>query len=393
MRTTAGIHYPIDMSPQRIRSTRPPSHRPRWRATLAFALAGAGVIAWVAVPTMLYVLLTTKQASTPIAEPTDVWVGVDPNETPTRRDITVKMTWSAGEEIFAPNWTGLIETVDVAVGDVLTSGQPVAIIGGIQRIAVHTDRPFVRPLTTGDRGGDVTALHEFLATKDLPHGDGDRFSEATRDGVNRLARTLGVPGSGDVARFEPDWFLYLPSSEVTIKETALRPGAPAPTSGDAVIVGEERIVATLLLAGTPEPTTAGTDGEDRTAPADRRVTAEDDEELLVAGQAWPLSAERDAVDPASFPALNAVVDNASTTISAILLRPPASGQWTIPTAAVAASSDGNTCVIVRSEGGAEVTPIAVEVVGQGAGVTVVVGDLASNSIVLVAPSARKHTCS
>jgi hypothetical protein len=95
--------------------------------------------------------------------------------------------------MYAPEWTGLVESVSVVPGQTLTSGGTVGIVGGVRRIAVHTERPFARRLVTDDQGEDVAALNSFLASRGLQHGDGDRFTWATRAGVSALAKSINVP--------------------------------------------------------------------------------------------------------------------------------------------------------------------------------------------------------
>lgn len=366
----------------------PPTRRHRPLLTM---LVIFGVLAWVAVPAALYLKLSSQQRETSIAAPAQVWAPVEPNDAPTKRSVTVQIDWSSGEEVYAPAWSGLVETVGLSVGQALNSGQVVGIVGGVQRLAVHTDRPFARSLGHGDQGADVAALNVLLASRELEHGDGDRFNASTRRGVNALAKSLGVPGAADVTRFEPDWVLYLPATTITIKELSLRPGAPAPAAGEAVIVGEERIVAARIVDGaTQQPDPAGDAETENSATGGIAVVAEENETLLVAGQELPLSAERDSLDSAAFATLEASVEPASSSVAGMLQQPPAAGEWVLPTSAILSGKAGETCVVKKEAGRAAVT--SVSVTGQGSGVTVITGDLADTSAVLLAPRAQEYSC-
>ncbi|MBP2376859.1 hypothetical protein JOF42_000354 [Microbacterium phyllosphaerae] len=305
--------------------------------------------------------------------------------------MTVQIDWSSGEEVYAPAWSGLVETVGLSIGQTLDSGQVVGIVGGIQRLAIHTDRPFARSLGPGDQGADVTALNAVLASRKLEHGDGDRFNASTRQGVRALAKALGVPGAADVTRFEPDWVLYLPATTITVKELSLRPGAPAPAAGEAIIVGEERIVTARIVDGaTEQPDPAGDAEADGSSPRGIAVVAEENETLLVAGQELALSSERDSLDSAAFATLEATVEPASSTVAGVLQQPPAAGEWVVPTGAILSGKAGTTCVVTKEAGKPAVTSVAVT--GQGSGVTVITGELTDASAVLLAPPAQEYSC-
>lgn len=362
------------------------------------ALGLVGVLVWVAVPIALFTLLTTQQRSTPITPKVDVWAPVTANDAPTRNGVTVQITWASGEEVFAPAWSGLVESVDVALGQTLESGQTVAIVGGIQRVAVHTERPFARPLTAGDGGADVAALNTFLSSRGFSHGDGDRFTWATRVGVSTLAKSIGVPGAEQVAQFEPSWFVYLPAAKVTVTDITLRIGAPAPAAGEMIVKGEQRIVSARLIEVTAdltstEPTNAPSTeppSEDHSAQA-APVTAGEGETLIIGGQTLNLAESRDAIDSTSLPSLRSLVEAASATVAGMLERPPTPGQWTVPSAAILAGSNGQMCVVVNRPTQPVVT--RVDIAGQGVGLTVVSADLDAGDKVLVSPDAEKYACS
>lgn len=366
-----------------------PRQRSRW-APLATAAMIVGVLTWVAVPAALYVLLTTQQREVEMAASSPVWASVEANDTPTTRSVSVQIEWSAGQEVYAPRWTGLVEQVDISVGQRVASGQPVAVIGGVQRIALHTDRPFAKPLQQGDKGPDVIALNSLLGARDLAHGDADVYTRATHNGVVEFAKAIGVPDARNVPGFSPEWVLYLPADAVTVTETTLRVGAPAPAEGDAVIVGEEQIISARISDSAVTAQAAPGSEPDDSQPSGDLITLKTDETLLVAGQELAVNAQRNALDPAAFPVLSSLVQPSTDTVAAVVRQPPSDGQWTVPSAAILSGADGQTCVILRDSSSGTATPVSVS--GQGNGLTVVDGPLAEGSSVLLAPPAREFSC-
>lgn len=332
----------------------------------------------------------------PLTPAADVWAPIRPDDTSTVEDVAVQITWDAGEEIYAPEWSGLVETVDVAVGQTLTSGRTVAIVGGIRRIAVHSDRPFARELQSGDRGEDVSQLNSFLASRGLSHASGDRFDWATQRGVSALADSLGVPTAQRGTRFEPDWFMYLPAAKVIVAEVAMRVGAPSPAAGEVIIKGEQRITSARLTkpaadGAGPADGLSSTSAPEDSAGQVESLAADEGETLAVGGRGLKLTKSRDSVDANSLAALRALVEPSSATVPGVLKRPPLPGQWSVPSAAVLAGTHGRLCVVVEGKSRPVVKEVAVA--GQGVGVTVVSGCFDSHARVLVAPDAKKYSCS
>lgn len=100
------------------------------------------------------------------------------------------------------------EALDVpspVAGVVSSLGEPGPIVAGQELFAVegvpvlaYRGAPLWRDLELGDRGEDVTALGQFLASLDLidPSAVDDRFGPATRTAVRGLQERLGVRVDG-----------------------------------------------------------------------------------------------------------------------------------------------------------------------------------------------------
>lgn len=153
--------------------------------------------------------------------------------------------------------SGLVTSVDVAVGDTLTTGTVVATVEDLPVVAYTSEAPLFRDLAAGDTGRDVRTAQTFLA--ELGHYGGaidGRVTEATEaaiaafndahgwgdDTTLRLASLVWVgPGPGTVAtvssqvdaEVQPGEELVsmtAPISHVTVSEPA-----GLPPEGDLVL--------------------------------------------------------------------------------------------------------------------------------------------------------------
>lgn len=212
------------------------------------ALGVLAVVAWIAVPLVVAAVVTARsERSVRTEPPASAWVAAGPVETEVSRTITAKADQEEQPPLLAPAWTGLVEEVGLRVGEPLRSGDTVAVIDGLPRLAAATGRPLRRSLVPGDRGQDVTDLNGWLASRNYEADAGDRFGRATRRGVLALRQDLGL--ATDVDEFDPAWLVFLAAPEVTVRSTTLQAGAPAPGAGTAIAELEPQITSvTLALA-------------------------------------------------------------------------------------------------------------------------------------------------
>jgi hypothetical protein len=165
-----------------------------------------------------------------------------------------------------------------------------------------------------------------------------------------------------------------------------------------IIKGEERISSARLTEATTDGTFSGPVGENPSDPTQKDsiaqtapIIADPGETLIVGGQPLKLSKARDSVGAGSLSALSSLVEHSSTVVAGTLERPPAAGQWSVPSATILAGSSGRMCVVAKRQGKTAVTRVVVA--GQGVGRTVVSGDMNAKDNVLVAPDAKKYSCS
>lgn len=214
----------------------------------ARVLGVLAVLAWIAVPLVVAAVVTARsERSVRTEPPASAWVAAGPVETEVSRTVTAKADQEEQPPLLAPAWTGLVEEVGLRVGEPLRSGDTVAVIDGLPRVAAATGRPLRRRLVPGDRGQDVTDLNGWLASRRYEADTGDRFGRATRRGVVALRRDLGL--AADVDEFDPAWLVFLAAPEVTVRSTTLQAGAPAPGAGAPIAELEPQITSvTLALA-------------------------------------------------------------------------------------------------------------------------------------------------
>lgn len=309
------------------------------------------------------------------------------------RAVGIQLNWSAATEIYAPAWSGVVQAVPVEPRQILRSGDVVATIDGVDRIAFHSPTPFFRSLSRGDTGEDVRALNALLADGQFDHGDSDIYSWSTARGVREFAKTIGAP-SGP---FSPEWVVFLPSSEVSIETVSLRTGAPAPLAGETVMESKRQLIAARLVDAASAPSPSGEDNQAENPPLPG-IKAEPDETLIVGTVELGLTDARDTITPESGEELVNIVENLAPFTSGVLSRPVPADQLTIPVGAIITEFDGRQCVLRATEtdeGGRTTASEAVEVtvLASDAGLAWVGGRLSEADRVSVSPRQIERSCS
>ncbi len=325
------------------------------------------VLTWVAAPLVLVIALTlVAQQQSVFGAQEPMWVSASDAGTSSDRQVELVLEWGEPVQVFAPAWTGTVGEVLVSAGSTLKSGDPVARIDGVVRLAWHTEAPFYRQLTVGDRGTDVAALNRLLESRSLPSTRGDRFTWATRRGTAMLAHDLGARENRGV--FDPGMVMFLAADEIELTHVELSVGGLAPAHGEVVLVGKPPLRGALLVeAGSADAT--------RTAP----VTAIPAETLIVDDVAIELNESRAEAADASLALLSDLADAGQERIAAVLVRELPDGSVEIPAAAVHTDRKNSTCVAVRRDDAQSV--VRVEVVGGLAGRAVVTGAIAKDDLI------------
>lgn len=379
------------MAPRNSKSGGNTGHR---GAITAFALL---LVIAIVLPLSGIAVLTMRDSNNKLNSARPLWVAAQPAEEETRQAVDIVLEWRPAPALLAPDWTGTVTAVEEIPPEGLRSGNTVASIDGVSRIAANTSVPFYRTLSAGDRGTDVSALNDLLQRLGFAAGEGDRFVWATLVGVRSLALSIGVLGSSQVTAFEPSWIVYLPSEGMTGEEISLDVGAPAPVAGTALIAPTLRLTSgTLTAAGAVVSDSSSDSTEiDVTTPVDAIVPdstkflLSDGEVVSAAGHELALS-DPSTVAPEALALLSDGLQLGARSARALVMSPPQAGAILVPSSAIYTTADGATCVTRR--GAAGVGGVPVVVISNTAGKSVVTGDLKLTDEVLVGAPAEERTC-
>ncbi|MCO6502693.1 MAG: peptidoglycan-binding protein [Acidimicrobiales bacterium] len=160
--------------------------------------------------------------------------------------------------VVAPLWSGIVTDAAVAPGELVTTGDRLIRVDGVDRIAAATDFPFWRPLDRGATGDDVSQLQILLSRLGYYLGPVDGvFTSSMVASVNAFATDLGVTRPEGV--FDPGWVIWLPFEPFQVATLVATVGGPAPSPGLALLEGSASITEVDIT--TPEGRAAILDGE------------------------------------------------------------------------------------------------------------------------------------
>lgn len=379
----------------------PPRGRPR-------ASAWGLIAAWTALPLVVILAVGHAASGARLAEEPEVWVPVAANDAPGSSLAQLALGWGVTRSPTAPAWTGTVTSLPEAPGPVLASGDPVVVIDGITRLAVHSPGAFWRELGPGsDPGADIGWLNSALRELGHAAGPGERLTAASLRGIGQLASRLGA--GGGVESFDPAWFIYLPAPAQPRGRPLLAVGRPAPAGGAELFAASRtldwaRLIPEGIEAHGPSEGTAGEtseEGAEETAgdspeagdaerPAYPGVELAPGDAVLLSGQEVPVRPDGE-VDPEWLPRLSALVTPEATAAVVRVVHARAGGAWAIPAAAIytvggADTGAGSGCVLTRSG------PVRVEVRGSEGSRAFVDGELSTEARVRLAVPAGERAC-
>lgn len=343
---------------------------------------------WCSLPVGLFLVAQQRASNIPLVRPVPAWASVQPATGREQREITITLAWSRPDAIFAATLTGAIEQVRMEPGSVINDLDRPLVVGGIERLAYRSAAPFDRPLRSGDRGRDVSALNTMLSKLGLPSSPGETFTASTSQGVEALRRQLGAPAWPEPV-FDPSWVLFLPTEPFEVAEVGVLVGQPAPPPGTQLAISRPRLRDAVLRAKTaaaPESTFSPS----APSPSAQGMPIDTGEQLEVAGVGLAITPERDRVDPSSLPTLQKLVDPASSTVDALAVRPPEPGSMMVPAAATFSVADGRICVRRRRE--TDIRSVPVTIRREQFGTVNVTGDLREGDEVLLGVPAVDRSC-
>lgn len=310
------------------------------RTTGIWFLVLAGIIA----PTVAAVAVVRSARGDVTAVAQELWTPAVPVEGGLETTVSVLVERQVPPAAPAPAWNGIVEEVHVAPGSQLQTGTPVALVGGITRIATSVGTPIGRVLRQGDVGRDVQSLNETLVALGYLANDDNRYTVATRNGVRRLAEDLGA---GSINEFDPAWFVFLPGGDATVASTELLIGRPAPAAGTDVIAFRPVPTRARVVATTDVP--SGTAGEDNPVDlddVDSTLDIPDDATVEIGGATVSVDAVG-MISPEQFEVISTQLATDKNVLMGQMIRELPIALVQVPTAAVFTGPTGKTCVAAR----------------------------------------------
>ena len=350
---------------------------------------------------MAYFYLTDRANDESFNAPVAVNDVVRENDSASVRDVQLILSWHTPSAIMAPDWTGVVQSVYIAAGKDIKSGETVTRIDGVDRLACASSYPLGKPPALKDSGQDVAVLHECLTLFGYDvASDGTAYGTRTRQAVTDLAKRIGV-GDSDGTGFDPAWIVFLPEENYVPATIDLELATPAPPAGTRIAAPQPALAQAVLAdPGTADLTDvdSGPDGYEssQSAPeavdvsADQLLPAEEGETLLVAGSEIPVAENLTEVAPDGLAALGRSMTAGLTSIDGLLSRPSGSGELVVAAAAVVTTPNGAVCVLRVT--GTTLQPVVIEVVGDSQGKAIIKGQLDPGDEVRVAPTSQERTC-
>jgi peptidoglycan hydrolase-like protein with peptidoglycan-binding domain len=332
------------------------------RGTLLLVVA----VLLVAIPAALLAWMRTRTEDRLFGlepDPVPVVLAVELREITDAVAVSVVGTWVEPVIVAASAWHGLVTRVDVAAGDRVMSGDVVARVDAVDRVAVASTDPFWRPLRRRDLGEDVVMLQSWLLQAGFYDGEVDGiFGRGLQEAVKAWSEEIGVEKPD--GSFDPGWVVWIPTEPFEVAEVVLERGSPAPSMGGRVIVGPTPLDSVVLL--------------DR----DGRRFDEEGKWVLLMGDV-EVSVVNGSIGAEGLRTLNDVLDVEQPSAGRVVRAEPVEA-LVIPATAVVSNASGGLCVFVPDGDGFTATPV--ELAGGRVATVNVASGLGSGDDVLANPS-------
>lgn len=250
--------------------------------------------------------------------------------------VRVKLSWGEVGTLLWPGRAGTITSVDVAAGQVVESGMPIASVDGVGVIALTTAFPLYRDLGPGDSGADVEMLTQTLVALELLDAEraGDRYTTS----VSTAVRELNVRRAVDSNRLDRDGILWLPET-FAVASVQLRVGQVAPVRDTEFANGPQTVLGAAIEAPEADP---------EALPELHAIVAEGLHVLEVGGVEFDLDLDGSVVT-AEVLGVGRTSETETIDSALIRLRTPELA-FQVPAAAIITSADGSQCVVTPSDG-------------------------------------------
>lgn len=298
------------------------------------------------------------------------------------------MVWSTLPPLVAPQWNGTLTARYLTSGDTVSTGQSVAAVDGVERIAFYSARPFYRQLAIGSSGEDVAALRELLGSRGLEASSSATLDSRDLRSIRAFAASIGVPNATRVAAFDPAWIVYLPQPAVTVAEADLTVGAPAPTAGETLA----ELEPSLSSARVVERLTTAVGDETSTIDPSlvRDLPLSEGERLFVGGAEIAVSPDLLTLSDEGLAEAQTLAKSGAPLVNAQIKSSAQSGLWLVPAASLQTDAHGATCVLVQDHDRPQLRTVVV--IASEAANAVVSGRLSSSDLVGLNARPAALTC-
>lgn len=164
------------------------------------------------------------------------------------RNVTVTLSSSQGQTVTSPTG-GVVTSVTCAAGAQANSGGTFLSLDSVPQLALHTDVPLWRSLTSGTRGEDAQGLNNALRRLGYAAPAGDTMTWATITAYNQLVANVGaakLTAEGGWA-ITPASFIWLERDSATIESCTVRQGQQLTPGATVLTTRAAPVAATLTL--------------------------------------------------------------------------------------------------------------------------------------------------
>lgn len=167
------------------------------------------------------------------------------------RSVTLAVSLGESSTVTSPV-SGTITGTSAGAGAVIDSGGTVFDVDAKPVLALHTDVPLYRTLSSGTRGPDAAGLNAALRRLGYGAPDSDWMTWDTIAAYNALADSEGAARITADSGWSigPESFVWLPADSVTVKQSSIAVGRQIAAGADLFTTAAIPLKATLPTSAT-----------------------------------------------------------------------------------------------------------------------------------------------
>lgn len=194
------------------------------------------------------------------------------------RSVSLKVSLGSSSTVTMPKG-GTVTASTCVPGNIIASGGSVVELDAVSVLALHTQTPLYRTLTSGTEGSDARSLNQALRALGYGAPDSSQMTWHTITAYNALAKAVGAQQLTAETNWAigPDSFMWLPVDSLTIASCAFAVGQQAspgqvaltsaatpvkaslPTDSGGAVAGDRTIVINGQTFEVPAGSTELTD--------------------------------------------------------------------------------------------------------------------------------------